>query len=768
LLSNSPRPQFLAFAVTAALGAASCSGGSSNAGIESPAVEGLEIADQMSVVTVDEGSAFPTAQLGDGFPPDSDYATDASRAYVYDPSMRSLQTVNMILCLLKQTAFSGLVNEGLYNAQIDEASCQSGGDSGGETGQSSGEMQQLSVWVVQSVRANNDSVQTLDFWIPDTDDGDGVQSFRAQMTITEGVSAENPFGVFDLNWMDIDAQTDEVLNFGNLHTLDVADGFIGFSFYEEEGDVTAVPNVNAYAARTQANVNMFADQSQGVAHILRQERNDNGFGDSGILENRYRIAFDETNVLRGEDMDAPDCLSRTDFLQSTWRYNLYDSTTGERVELNSGFGFETEGGHYGWVGYHGLWAPNGVSVEHGDTVTRQTYGEEIAETYTVFQAPGKLVKKTRNSLSTESLGGVVFEWFDYGPPGFPNQMPERAHVEYQAPLWVVTELQDQQSGEWIEVDPPTVIATEDYGFLGMWCPELGGSVSFVHGAESITYFAESVVTPEDALFLEGDVTLYGYFECLDGAITSNEANSGDVFQTNSTSVSEPHAYRFDAATMTLRLLVGDDVGAPAGLADGAEVTQGPFTWGMRSGPLVVSTLDFTSMFDIWSADVFYTYETGQNSWNKYTTLLDEDLVAVEFEAPIEFSYTHSTENDANGDSAFAGRTYLFSYGGLGNLHGIPSMQVDLDGNGQPDRFLPTFSLAAGTIVGDEGQYVVKPMESEYTLQDATGQCGALNIDTVGDLPLPDASDWTLPDIGPKPEVTSAPRVIEGVIVGSGS
>lgn len=768
MLSNSSRSPFLVLAISAALGAASCSGGSSNTGIDSPAVEGLAIAEQMSVVTVNEANAFPTAHLGDGLPPNSDYATDPSRSYVYDPSMRSLQTVNMILCLLKQTAFSGLVNEGLYNAQIDEESCQGGGEGGGETGQSSGQMQQLSVWVVQSVRANNDSAQTLHFWIPDTEEEDGVQSFRAEMTITKGVSAENPFGVFDLNWMDLDVQTDEVLNIGNLHTLDVADGFIGFSFYEEEGDVTAVPNVNEHATRTQANVNMFADQSQGVAHILRTERGDHGMGDSGIVENRYRVAFDETNVLRGEDMDAPVCLSRTSFLQSTWRYNLYDSTTGARIERNSGFGFQTEGGHYGWVGYHGLWAPNGVSVEHGDTVTRQTYGDSVGETYTVFQAPGKLVKKTRNSLSTANLAGVVFEWFDYGPPLEPNPMPQRAHVEYQAPSWVITELQDQESGEWLEVDPPTVIATELYGFLGMWCPELGGSVSFVHGAESITYFAESVVTPEDAIFSEGDVTLYGYFECLDGAITSNEANSGDVFQTNSTSVSEPHAYRFDAATMTLRLLVDDEVGAPAGLAEGAEVMHGPFTWGMRSGPLVLSTFGFASTFDIWNADVFYTYETGHNSWNKYTTLLDEDLVAVEFEAPLTFSYTHSTQNDANGDSTFEGRTYLLTYEGLGNLHGIPSIQVDLDGNGQPDRFLPTFSLAAGTIVGDEGQYVVKPMESEYTLQDATGQCGALNIDTVGDLPLPDASAWTMPDIGPKPEVLAAPRVIQGVVVGSGS
>lgn len=142
-------------------------------------------------------------------------------------------------------------------------------------------------------------------------------------------------------------------------------------------------------------------------------------------------------------------------------------------------------------------------------------------------------------------------------------------------------------------------------------------------------------------------------------------------------------------------------------------------------------------------------------------------IATTFDGPIEFSYTLSMANDANGDSAFDGRTYVLSYGGSSSPYCIPAFEVDLDGNSQPDRFLPTFSPVAGTIVGDEGQYVVKPMESECTLQDATGQCGALRIDTVGDLPLPDPSDWTMPNIGPKPVVTDAPRVIEGVIIGSG-
>ncbi len=765
---KSPRFPSSALVLAATFGATGCSGGGSDQGVDLSGVEGLSIAEQMSVVTVEGGSSLPTAHLGDPIPPDADYYTDVSRAHVYDPSMESLQSVNGILCLLKQTAYSGLVNEGLYKAQIDEATCDVGGEGESGTGQSSGNEQQLSVWVVESTRGSNTSDQTLEFWLPPSEhgDGNGPAQIRARMTISESASESNPFGVFDLNWMDIYTDSGNIRGFGNLHSLDVADGFIGFSFYEEQGDIGAVPDVGDSSSLVQANVNMFADQTQGVAHILRQDRNDFGGGDSGVIETEYRLAFDLSNVLRGQNEDAPVCLSRTEFAQNSWRYNLYDSTTGERVELNSGFGFETASGDYGWAGYYGLWAPQGVSIEHGDTVTRQSYGSATGESYTVFQAPGKLVRKTRNTLSTESIAGVQFEWFDYGTPQEPNPMPYRTHVEFQAPNWVVTEFQDPKSQQWTDVEPPDVIATSEYGFLGMWCPELGGSVSYVHGAEYITYFAEEVVTPADPFCAKGDVVLYGYFDCLAGDISSESANSGAIYLANSTDVQEPHAYLLDVETMTLHLLDGELVGDPAGLAEGAQVTQGPFTWGMRSGPLVTSTGSFESMFDIWNSDVFYTYETGQNSWNRYTTLLDEAGDAVVFDAPIEFTYTHSTAHDANGSSAFDGRTFLLRYGGPGDLHGIPAEGADLDGNGQPDRYLPSFSIADGTYVGSRNQYRVRAIESEYTLEAAPGQCGALNIDTVGDLPLPDDTSWTAPDLGSTPVVPEAPRVIQGVVVGS--
>jgi len=771
VLLKSSRTHFASLAAFAACMAAGCSGGSSSP-VDTSTVEGLTIAESMSVVTVEEtsgltGGIAPAGSVG-GIPTDSPYYTDIARSNVYDPSMESLETVNMILCLLKQTAYSGLVNEALYKAQIDQAAC--GDDDDGGTGQSSGDAQQLSVWVIDSSRASNSTDQIVEFWIPPNEgNGDEESSqVRVRMTISEGVSDENPFGVFDLNFMDIYVDSGELRGFGNLHTLDAAEGFIGFSFYEENGDVSVPVGMNEYANRVQANVNMYADQSQGVAHILIQDRNSYGGSDSGLNETEYSIAFDLNNVLRGQEGETPVCLSRTEFQQNTWRYNLYDSTTGERVELNSGFGFQTAEGDYGWVGYHGLWAPQGVTIESGDTVTRQTYGSDEAEEYTVFQAPGKLIRRTRNVLSLTSIGGVEFEW-NIPPPPSPEPMPpSRAHVEYQSPNWVVTEFFDNKTQDWATEDPVIVIPTVEYGFLGMWCPELGGSTSFVHGDEFITFFSEETVTSTDSALLEGNIRFYGYFECLESNISMNAANMGDVYLDNSFDVNTPHEYEFDVETMTLHLVVSDEVGPATGLAEGVEVTQGPFTWGMRTGPLVTSTFGFESTFDIWGATVFYTYETGSNAWNRYTTLLDAENVAVSFDPPIQFSYTHTTGNDANDSSSFDGRTFLLNYGGPGDLHGIPYAGIDLNGDDVPDHQFPAFTIAAGVVMGPEGIYVLRASESEYTLLIAPGDCGALDIDTVGDLELPDETSWTNPNLGATPEVLDAPRVIEGELVGSDS
>jgi len=255
--------------------------------------------------------------------------------------------------------------------------------------------------------------------------------------------------------------------------------------------------------------------------------------------------------------------------------------------------------------------------------------------------------------------------------------------------------------------------------------------------------------------------------CLKGDITEQQAQSGDVFQDPSFDVQVPHGFLLRRSDMTLYLDEEGDQSnlVPATLVDGAQPQGGPFQWGIHSGPMLTDTSGLQDTFGLWNQDVFYTWETGPNSWNKLTMLLDEQGVAVNFDPPLQFSYQHSIENDFDGDPTWAGKTFLLNYNGPGDLFGIPMQPVDLDADGFPDRFYPLFSIADGVLMGPEGEeYAIKAIEKELTLKEgAPGICDGQTIGPVSGLALPDGSEYEAPDIGPKPVIDDPPAVIDGVV-----
>lgn len=761
---------------------AGCGGGSS-----SGVIEGLSVADSMSVITTDPGSTptggiTPPAQVDPSiFASTADYHTDRQNARVYDPSMDTLATVNQILCMISQTGYVDLVNEGLYKAQVDTAKCDNGSDQGSSSsdqGQSSGaNAEQPQIWVAHSERASNSDDQIVEFWVPGDGDDGPPRTIWVRMTVSAGASAENPFGVFSLNFAGVpDGGTiDDAVFHGTLATLDATAGNVGFSFYENHGDVTVAQDPGHHSELVQANVTMSADQTTGMAHILRTFRENYSGTDSGIQTAEYALAFDPTNVSRAQDSNPAVCLSRTDFASQVWSYNLYDSTTGDRIELDSGFGFRTEDGAYGWMGYYGMWTPNGVTVNAGDTVTRQTFGHSDSTQYTVVKSPGKLIKNTRRTISLSLLDGERFQWWDFGPPPPPPSLgapsPQQYLVEYHAAAFQRIATWDPMTQQYDDLPSPVVIDTSAYHYLGMYSDSLGGPVSFVDGENFIHYWSQEFVNASSDLFGIGEtsVALYGYFDCLRAGILGSEAQAGNVYLPPSSDVGTPYAFSFDRETLTLLSENPVDTFTPVGLASGETYSGGPFGWGLRTGPLVTDASGFTNVQDIWQADVFYTWETGPNPWNQYASLIDGLGNAVSFDPPIQFRYTHETANDRNGDSSYDGRTFVLQYGGPGNLSGLPFHGIDLDDDGNPDRYYPVLSLVDGTLVGRTGtEYVVKATNLELTLSldSASGACDALDTAAAALLTLPDGSDYVAPDIGPPPTIDEAPRCIEGEVLGS--
>ena len=179
-------------------------------------VEGLAVAGQVSVVDAKppaqnapplQANSFKAmaAAAAPAVPEGSDYYTDKTHVYVHEKAGDALKTVNMILCMIKQTQYSDsrLINQGWYKALIDAGACEADDStdnaaSSSESGTTDSDAApSFDSWTVKSERADESSPQLLSAYIHMGKGGPGDQpmTIHAKMTVTEGVSATNPLHI---------------------------------------------------------------------------------------------------------------------------------------------------------------------------------------------------------------------------------------------------------------------------------------------------------------------------------------------------------------------------------------------------------------------------------------------------------------------------------------------------------------------------------------------------------------------------------------------
>ncbi len=762
----------------AALLIASCGGGGSSSS-SGGSVSGLSLPDSMSVVTATGSSGggstiAPGAGTG-SFPADCEYFTDESFEHVWDRSIEPLELINEILDMTGQTAADEMVNEGAYRALIDASLAEKGGESGGSSsGQSSGTTQEFEEWTVRSTREDNDSPMFVRMWVPEEEEFFNGMIY-GHGRIVEEPSDTNPFGKFVLNFAMKETFSGPLFFKGVLKTESAGAGRIGFSFFEEAGKGLSLPHdPGEFSDEVMVRVDMAADQLSGVARVRNRFRENFGpGGDSGILSEEYLIAFNTTHFLRQTVGGDTELFHRDQFERSTWRYNLYDaegSNIGNNVERNSGFGIRTSGGDFGWVGYWGMWLEPGVTVNNGDTVYREQFGPQQGDpaAYTVVKAPGRLIQNTKNTLALSEVDGDEFRYWEFDQQTYTHS-EFKVVYEHSGGTFTKTDVWDWDENEWVALETPEVISLSPGDWLHLWSDSLGGSINYVYGDTTLTYWKEVFVDGDNADLFPSSVTeatLYGMIECLRTGITGAEAEAGDVYLTEG-SVSSPHTFEFQKSDLALYYDPGSGL-AQVGLASGQEPSTGPYMWGMRTGPLLPNHPNtyggISNPWDAWNADVFYVYETGHNDWNKTVSLTDSLGETVSFDPPLVFTYTHSTDNDANGLSTHDGRTVQLEYNGNGDLWGIPHDGIDLNGDGEPDFWQPEFSIADGVAMGPSGtEYVIKATETELHLAEDSSGSTSLTLDGASSLELPDGSDFTNPATVEKPVVTDPPAVIAGVV-----
>ena len=778
----------------------SCNSGGDTTSSGDGVVTGLEMASTMSVVTAQSNNGSSLRHMharavADPLP-SGEFATDRQNVYVFDESMESLQTVNMILCLMDQTKASSMVNQGAYIALVDEDKCEQGQNqsSAGATGQSSGgQSTTYNKWTIVSERASATAPQIVKIWIPGEAGGDPRegQDMLVEVTVNEGVSGSKPFGSFVLNFKGVidsgvlqgGAASGNYLDMmkGSLQTVDNADGKPQFKFINVAGTENGFQQMD-FGFREAANVILDnASGTSGRARALRSETGDfDGPGPNGVTTNTasYTLDLNADYVMRAKDnnadnvADAQRCLSRTSFNAQVWRYNLYNPTTGARVTRNSGFPF-TYNGKYGHVGYWGVWYEDG-NLPDGATIAKVDFATNTTTDYTVRVSPGKLVRRTANTVNISELRGAeLYFWGNVG-----GNFGQYLVTVNNSDHFIATDsVAWGESGRTTTNINDTDITPNANVMLSLWSDALGGNLTYIGGATTVVFYAQEFVQPNDAVFASSPVTLNCYQRCVKGGLTQAAINAAGgnpnvLYHADKNNPGDtPYAYLADVVNGKLR--VRDHLGAEV-KADTLNLASLGNDWGVNTGEMITSTVN--NPWEVFSQPVSYRWETGSNNWNKLISVQKaSDSSYAVFDRPLNFTYTFSAGDNRNPtDTSQHGKKFMLQYGGPGELHGFPWAQ---DPN-NPQRWRSSVTLKDGVILNDgSNNYLVKAIELEQSMllsntgnaADVSACTGAsLNASSLfsnANLGLPTTSDigtisFTWPG---KPTVTAAPAVIGGVL-----
>ncbi|CCN83680.1 conserved hypothetical protein [Vibrio nigripulchritudo SFn27] len=709
----------------------------------------------------------------------TDYSNATQRSHVWIEALEPIELVNSILCFTAQFKATDFANQGPYLVLADEAACFDNEDDG-STGQSSGAANTPSyLKAVANVTRESDSAPlVISVWIPEMSGGDSDQAIKFKAEVTSGASESNPFGAFTFNFEMFDQLEGTQNGAGEIVASDSVANSIGFTLYE-----TSNRGADTYVQS--ASVVMSADRSSGNA-ITSADRGSN----SG---NAYALAFNANNVLIQSANDVASlpfktgsnsgqCLDRTQFTDSVHRYDLYNASTGAAVSLNSGFSFRYDSDSdnqvdaYGHVGYWGVWTEGDSSLANGTTLVREDQGS--TENYTLVTAPGRLIKNEVKTLALSNVRGVSFSYWDSNvySSGYNQWVVKYLTVNDDSVgtdgFYITAGLNWGDSGQQITDVTDQLISLNAGESLYMWSEQLGGEVKYLYGSSSLTYYEQTFLNGSETgtgeLLENGSVTLKCFDRCPIGTFDltdlANFEGSGSPFSTRASNVASAIDFSFSNSGSNALTLVRDSNSEPVRYNSSItkqQLNSSPHSWGVRSGPMVTSTVasSMTNVWDIYDPSVvttYYVWETGISSWNQLSAVRNSQNNIVTFDKPIQFSYSHSNANDRSGNAGnYDGQTFLLNYGGNGDLWGIPYEK-------QGNQYRPKFSIADGTLMGSSNQYVIKAKEIEQQMQNATGQCTALTLQDPA-VAVPTSITGNA-NIGVMPTVTGEPSVIAGEIV----
>ncbi|MGD2185983.1 MAG: hypothetical protein PVI71_07645 [Desulfobacterales bacterium] len=652
-----------------------------------------------SANTVANASGVGAAAYDD---PGSDYSEEPKETWVEDTD--TLDLINDILGVVQDSAYDQFLNAGPYKALVrkvdDSVETQTGSSSTSST------TEDLMEITVDVTRADNNSPMIIKVWVDETGEepGEPSQRIRGYFEVFEGVSGAYPLGRMEAHFKAnlLDENGDELPGAPVFTMALKVDADESGNVVVESVDIGDIdpPGPEEENWNNQLNLIANADLSVGKAYFKDYEYWTDGVGVEED-DNEGYIAFNADFFKEKEGLDPEEVFDKDNLFRKVFRYKLFESDTGNKVEMNSGFPIRLENGYYGYIGYYGLWVENDVEVLDGDTVT-----DLDGNTYEVFQVGGKLRKHTKSSITLGELADLEMSYYECGEGGNPC-------TDYVI-VWDGTTQEFLTLGErnfqtgMIDyyAEPVSFVFAEEWH--GAWCQTLNaylnlGRYPAPNNGTVITYHTEEIIDPSIA----ENLTLYYWGPPL--GVAPEDYWAG---------VAAEKTYTFDA----LDLILYDESVQP--ILDIASET------GTTISPLTIVSLPQEDMWTAYDQDTYYSWTTGPDDWQQFTTVIDSGQNFITFDPPLNFAYVHSIANDLNGDATYDGQKFSLEYDGF-------ELRVPWYYDSEEEEWQPQINLKDGTTLDHDGtQYVVKGTEIGVMMQLAAnpGDAAGLIIDET--IPAP--------------------------------
>ena len=626
---------------------------------------------------------------------DTDYKKHVTNTYI-DGGLDSLDTINTVLKIIEESGYKDYVNKGPYQALITPP----GGDEHepkSADAKSESKVEKLVPMTVNVTRVDGaDQPMIIDFWMVMQEDiGTGMVEMMMSMPVkghievTKGADDDTlPWGVFTFDvvgQMDTGSGLVDVFNM-SIKTIENADGLAEMEFIEtnSEGDIGSVNKIHVIANKSLTSGNFRLIQDGEYTEDLYVTFN----GDYYMIKDSSTYANEYSKKL-------------ADMTKRVYQYDLFNKETGAKIVLTAGIPLVTSDGGFGYAGTWGVWAENQALIVDGATVTSEG---STPVTYTVVVKNGVLTKHAKVSRTLGDFTGLDLSYYQCTGSGCVDNV-----VRWNGTYFQIVATRSMEDWTLTSVTPENLTTSNTERWDSAWADSLKTSLRIgelietggLSDSTAVTYYVESTVLPGDTTV---PTTLYTKewvpdFSAADGAAFQALSDAHwDCWAADDSACSSTLTYDTDNYMLSSG---ATELIQPSSL----NLTATPnFAWGVWVWGLTANSSD-----DLDTVDAFYSWSTGVNDWNKYTSLKDSTGTLITLDNPIRMSYVHSTANDKNADSSKNGLMYDIYYDGS---HLDFPWAVDSTGNWQPQ-----INLKDGTVLTDgTTEYVVKATDVSMSMK----------------------------------------------------